>query len=807
MKRTKESWRLRALVMLLVLSCCPVLAFIPPARAAAGDDPELIFTEEYDEDIPGKPIICGSRSGEAVPSGPGVIIIRCDHGHNNSFGYTDEGGEISCDYCGASDISAKQLHMQIHFVNVGCRKVTGHRPGARIESSLEVYSDGSAVLEYSLSGGEEDASLRVTLGEETEEDRSGRIETEFTKNGTFTAEVYYSDEYKKEWTFTIDTLPVEVSFIDPAGIREPSTEIMYMHKEAEEVPVELRYGYLFNGYSDEDGVKSYDAEGKLLTNYIKYEQMHKVLNLEWEPKKYNVYYTYIDNGIPEYRSELLTFDAPLPSIPVNTSIDIENGRVFCGYCLDDLILYDAYGEPVPEKLTRELDPMQQHYGKLVLSEIWRPIDLNLYYGEDADSDGRPDMSVHIREGVYPDLPKLPVRPGYRFLGLDYAGTGIYTGDGKPDDGAIDGFIVDWVRSGSDIIADTGWEIKSWDIRYGEDVDLDGVPDRIKHVQYGDVIPSLEDTGTKEESTRAFLGWGVGNLRFWDGEGQPLLETLETDLDPWANERGEVILKGIWERSPAGGGRDDTEGSGDDEEGEEDPPADPAPSASENSVSNNGTGGTPGPGEGEPSDDDGDEPESEAETTSLTQPAAPPEQTPDGETGAEQEASDPEDAQEAEEQPVAGTDPDADPGALENEIRRSPAVPNTGESGESAAAAVIKRIAKAAAVTGGVSGALLGAYMGLVYLTAMAEIWCIGSAGKMKRLGKLTIRSERGEAFCLKIPKRFIEQCDTGRILVRIPGLFALHNRKHELIIEAGGTILAERIRREIRILVQPERRN
>ena len=113
--------------------------------------------------------------------------------------------------------------------------------------------------------------------------------------------------------------------------------------------------------------------------------------------------------------------------------------------------------------------------------------------------------------------------------------------------------------------------------------------------------------------------------------------------------------------------------------------------------------------------------------------------------------------------------------------------------------IVLRAVKAAAVTGGVSGALLGAYMGMVYLAAMAEILCVTGSGKEKRLGKLSIRSERGKAYRLSIPQRFIDACDTGRLKIRIPRLFAFHNRKRELIIETGHMMQVERIASEMQV--------
>ena len=248
MKRKKVTCRWRRLIPLSILMSIIagwlILALYDAIPSWAEEDPFLIYSDEYSATVPGDPIICGSKSVSSYPGGGGESIrIECSRGHVTSFHYTEHGdGSIDCDECGQEDISAVQTHMTAHFRKHGCQVITGYTAGPEISSSLQVYSDGSAILSYEINSGKGNELLTATLGDQNFRSRNGTLEMTFTENGVYSASVYFSNTYRKEWNFTIDTLPVEVNFRDTAGIKEESSVTMYMHHEEETVETYIRYG-------------------------------------------------------------------------------------------------------------------------------------------------------------------------------------------------------------------------------------------------------------------------------------------------------------------------------------------------------------------------------------------------------------------------------------------------------------------------------------------------------------------------------------------------------------------------------------
>lgn len=851
MRKKNGTNSLRQRIALSAVCCCLAWWMISPILSAAQDEPELVYTQSYEASVPGDPIRCGATAGDSIPCGSGTVIIECTRGHRTHYGYTDhDDGTTSCDECGDDDVDMLITHMKNHMRRDGCQAIVGYREGPQISATLEVYSDGRAVLDYQISVGQ----LQVSFDNLTQTGESGTLEMNYTENGTYHASVYYSNSYQKEWTFTIDTLPVQVRFTDPAGVQAEWSETMYMYREREAVECPTRYGYLFDGYTDESGVKAYSADGNRAINYITLGQMNKTLRLDWKAKTYNVYYTYIQNGTPMYKSAVLTFDSPLPELDVNINGAIENGRVFCGYKLDDLILYDAEGNPLEERLTQELEPVLQHYGNLVLNEIWKPIDLYLFFGSDSDGDGVPDQKLHLTENRYPDLAHLPQRDGYDFRGLEYEGTEIYGQDGTAVDTAIDDHIVEWIRSGENVILDERWERKSWELRYGTDTDGDGLPDGSMTLDYGEQLPGLNALAERDGSEPGeFLGWGFGDLVLWDEDGQPVKETLDTDLDRWKDASGQLVIGEVYKKpantgsgasaansSGNGSGGYDEEDDrtygdgmvrpGDDSrvlsDNEGDPGQNGAGSVSADSagndsisaneadatgVSQNAADADAGSDTGNTGREDSDGNRENGGGGSETDGSGDPAGRPDaaavdpGQTDSEEQPIDAEESGLSEEAEHDGADigneeqgqPTESLSTDEQDREIGGETSGDGRSGLRKVMPVVRKAAAAVAVTGGVSFALLAAYMGLVWLTAMAEISGICGNGKVKRLGKLTIQSEKGRAFRVRIPQRFIDECDTGQLRIRIPGIFARHYRKCELIIEAGKSARIERIRREI----------
>ena len=122
-----------------------------------------------------------------------------------------------------------------------------------------------------------------------------------------------------------------------------------------------------------------------------------------------------------------------------------------------------------------------------------------------------------------------------------------------------------------------------------------------------------------------------------------------------------------------------------------------------------------------------------------------------------------------------------------------------EKRDSGAMPIIKKAAAVGAVTVGSLGGILGIYAGLVYLLAMAEVETICPDGRKKRLGRLAIHSEKGKAFLIRLPREMLEQCETDRICLRIPALFAIRYRTRSIVIQTRIRIQEKQIAREIHV--------
>ncbi|MBR5422283.1 MAG: hypothetical protein IK115_14175 [Lachnospiraceae bacterium] len=115
--------------------------------------------------------------------------------------------------------------------------------------------------------------------------------------------------------------------------------------------------------------------------------------------------------------------------------------------------------------------------------------------------------------------------------------------------------------------------------------------------------------------------------------------------------------------------------------------------------------------------------------------------------------------------------------------------------------VIRRVATVGAVTVGGLGGIVGAYAGLVYLFAMAEVDTVCPDGRKKRLGRLSIRSEKGKAFLVRISRELLEQCETDTLCLRIPALFVLRYHDRTIVVQSRGKKQEKKISREISIKI------
>ena len=117
-------------------------------------------------------------------------------------------------------------------------------------------------------------------------------------------------------------------------------------------------------------------------------------------------------------------------------------------------------------------------------------------------------------------------------------------------------------------------------------------------------------------------------------------------------------------------------------------------------------------------------------------------------------------------------------------------------------AVKKTVAVAAAVTGCLGG-VAGIYAGLVYLFVMAEVDTICIDGRKKRLGRRSIRSEKGSSYSIELGRDILERCETDRICIRMSSVFVRFHKNRSLIVKVREKCLSGYIKREV-YLTLPE---
>ncbi len=573
-------------------------------------------------------------------------------------------------------------------------------------------------------------------------------------------------------------------------------------------------GYSFGGYKL-NGMDICDASGKG-KGAFKPSLAEGRYNLEaaWSPMTFTLYYGADADGDGRAdRSVTVVYDSMPPALEVPDASS-RRGYRFDGYYLGGVKLFDGNGQPLS---VWKIIPED---GGNTLKESWKGVNIVLRYGDDKDGDGVPDRRAEFAYGdMIPDLGlgAPAARKGYTFLGY-YVDDVMIFGTGGHPQGSWNHFTEE-----KEYILSQKWQVKSYGVRYGKDDDLDGIPDGTLDVTYGE---PYADVGIPElKAGQIFDGYYLGEDMVFDEEGRslgnwiwdvddPVLElkshVKKTDPLPTEDEEGsgEEPENGEEIGSEEEAETGEENGSGENNEnGESNSGNGSGGSSSENSVSGNNSGSSSENSAGHNPTLTG----LNRRTGNKTPETAEDGNLSDGADLSDQETaggeSDPYPA--AEDGGVPLTNEDEDEADISDTVGKSEAETEiadetgrtfsieTEEKKESAALPVIRKVAKAGAVTVGGIGSVLAVYAGLVYVLAMAEVDTIRPDGSRKRLCKLSIHSEKGKAFMIRLGSSLQEKCETNRLCLKLPLLFALRYKDHTIIVQSRGKLQEKRIGREI----------
>ncbi len=585
--------------------------------------------------------------------------------------------------------------------------------------------------------------------------------------------------------------------------------------------LEQKTGYSFSGFSLK-GIGICNGLGKGAGVFRpSFAEGSYILEPAWSPMSFVLYYgpDSDEDGRPD-RSAVVVYDSMPPVLEIPDA-SARRGYRFDGYLLGNRKLFDKNGKALGKW---NIIPKE---GEDVLRESWKGVRITLRYGEDKDGDGAPDSRAEFAYGdMIPDLGlgEPAPRKGYVFKGYYVEDVMIYGAGGHPQGS--------WLHfdEEKEYILLQKWQVKDYDVKYGKDEDGDGAPDGILKVTYGDEtyadveVPQLKENeifdGYFLEEDMVFdkEGKSMGIWR-WDVD-EPVLRlkshTAKTSVKPGGeeeengnteeNDGEESNTNGEGEEGGNTGGEGGSTGDGSasgngiGDGGEGSVSGNGSGSSSENSVSGNSGGQhvitDPSRRNGRKTADSTQEAAAEADAAAGeeafygTDSPAPtvgeegmPVLTEDeetalsgGETGADEEATE----------------------AIGTESRQDKKIE---EKKADAAIPVIKRVAKAGAVTVGGIGSVLAVYAGLVYVLAMAEVDTIRPDGSRKRLCKLSIQSEKGKAFMIRLGSSLQEKCETDRLCLKLPLLFALRYKDHTIIVQSRGKSQEKRIGREIFISI------
>ncbi len=131
-----------------------------------------------------------------------------------------------------------------------------------------------------------------------------------------------------------------------------------------------------------------------------------------------------------------------------------------------------------------------------------------------------------------ELPEIvpPEQTGYEFGGYYYEDVLFYDENGAVTEQANSLFLATTQSM------EASWEAKRYVVRYGEDLDEDGVPDQTLEVTYGESYESI--LPPESENGKRFDGYYIGDERVFDAEGNP------TGMWRWDTE-GELALEAVY----------------------------------------------------------------------------------------------------------------------------------------------------------------------------------------------------------------------------------------------------------------------
>ena len=578
-------------------------------------------------------------------------------------------------------------------------------------------------------------------------------------------------------------------------------------------------GYNFSGLSLK-GISICDASGKGAGVFSpSFAEGSYTLEAVFSPMSFTLYYGADADGDGRADKKVtVVYDSvpPVLDVPDTSS---HRGYRFDGYYLGSRRLFDGNGKALSAWKIIPSD------GEDTLTESWKGIKIVLRYGDDTDGDGVPDNRAEFAYGdVIPDLGlgAPAARKGYTFLGYYVDDVMIYGAGGHPQGS--------WLHFAEEkeYVLSQKWQVKSYDVRYGKDDDGDGVPDGIFNVTYGEPYADVEVPILKDNVV--FDGYFLGEDMVFDEEGRsmgawswdaddPVLE-LKSHVKKTAPPPAEEEEGGSEEpETPEEDNGEETAGTGENNgesgnNGENGNGGGNSGSSSENSVSENGSGSGSensvsgnsggGNGSGAAAGISGRRTGKAADNAQEAEAAGAAEDDLWEDAGGDDAA-----LPAAEEDTVPVTAEDEDLPEINSGTDESGEVPGDGdaagknrsikteERNASAALPVIKKVAKAGAVTVGGIGSVLAVYAGLVYVLAMAEVDTIRPDGSRKRLCKLSIQSEKGKAFMIRLGNSLQERCETDRLCLKLPLLFALRYKDHTIIVQSRGKLQEKRIGREI----------
>ena len=537
--------------------------------------------------------------------------------------------------------------------------------------------------------------------------------------------------------------------------------------------------------------------------------------LRWYDDKADMWHTdslsYTDLTVP-VRVDLLDGEELLSSVKIaygdalpSVTPPEKKGYRFTGFYSGEIQYYDEKGEPTGADTELEKPELKLRAG-------WEAKTYLLYFGEDADGDGMPDQSTSVAYGEeltlpHPELPQN--RTGYLFDGYWLGDTCVIDGKGV----SCGKWILD--PEDAEVCLEERWKAKEFDISY---------EDSTVHVVYDEAYPDIRiGTAGIAEGYEA-EGLYLDGDKVFLADGRAAQGVWHWDLDEMEEETG-LKLKTV--PCPAEENADEEDDDEEDEQADiaiqETVTVPPLPTEKEGqpqqSISENVLAETPIPyqepqpqaeillpvqeevqGSGEDTDREESDPQAEAAGEKTEKEAGTERQ----EAGDEAERAEPLMVESILENTDAGNRNTVNTeipkreqeGPHETEIRQMQSVEKR------TPVITAKTVAVAAAAVTGGAGALWCVYAGMIYFFALAQVNTICTDGSKKFLGRVHIRAQKGKHFEMELTKALLEQCETDRVLIRIPVVFAGLFKNRALSVVAGSKKQQILMRSEIYLTIQ-----